>query len=89
MDIEISSGQSKVGGGTLPKAVIPSVTLDLLPRDIGLGEFSARLRRGKIPVIGSISGNRFKIDLRTVFPRQDKDLADAIRAVFNAPHAGG
>jgi hypothetical protein len=33
-------------------------------------------------VIGTISGNRFKIDLRTVFPRQDNDLARALRAAF-------
>lgn len=89
MDVEIGSGQSKVGGGTLPKAVIPSVTVDLLPHDIVLDEFSARLRRGKNPTIGFISGNRFKIDLRTVFPRQDPALVEAIRAAFNVRPPGG
>lgn len=87
--IEIGQGQSKVGGGTLPKAVIPSITLELAPDQIGLEEFSAALRRVAVPVIGFISDNRFNIDLRTVFPRQDQELARAIRAALSASHSGG
>ena len=79
---EVGSGESKMGGGTLPKASIPSITLDVLPQAIKLNDLAATLRRGSPPVIGTISGNRFKIDLRTVFPRQDADLANALRAAF-------
>jgi L-seryl-tRNA(Ser) seleniumtransferase len=82
--VVVGVGASKIGGGTLPKASIPSITLDLLPRDIGLQEFSAKLRRALIPVIGFISENRFKLDLRTVFPRQDEQLVDAIRSALTA-----
>ena len=89
MTIEIGSGNSKVGGGTLPRATLPSVTLDLAPRKMGLDELSARLRRAPIAVIAFVSADRLRIDLRTVFPRQDRLLAESIRAAFNAAQADG
>jgi L-seryl-tRNA(Ser) seleniumtransferase len=75
----VGEGKTQIGGGTLPRSVIPSVALDLLPQDMALAEFAARLRVRTPPVIGYISGKRFKLDLRTVFPRQDEEVIRAIR----------
>ncbi len=80
LQAEIGEGQAQIGGGTLPRSIIPSVTVDLWPRELALPEFAARLRTGTPPVIGYISGNRFKLDLRTVFPRQDVEVVRAIGA---------
>lgn len=77
---EIGEGKAQIGGGTLPRSIIPSVTVDLLPRELALPEFATRLRTGTPPVIGYISGNRFKLDLRTVFPRQDAEVVRALVA---------
>ena len=79
---QAGEGRAQVGGGTLPRSAIPSVTLDLLPRGMALTEFSDRLRRGETPVIGYISGGRFKLDLRTVFPQQDEAVVRAVRRVM-------
>ena len=76
---EIGIGESRIGGGTLPRTRIPSVTIDLIPDRTTLNEFSARLRNSEPPVIGYISEGRLKLDLRTVFPRQDAAVIDAIR----------
>ncbi|HEU0008857.1 MAG TPA: L-seryl-tRNA(Sec) selenium transferase [Verrucomicrobiae bacterium] len=76
----VGEGNAQIGGGTLPRSVIPSVTLDVRPQGFSLSEFAARLRAGTPPVIGYISAGMFKIDLRTVFPRQDEELARALRA---------
>ena len=75
--------KAQLGGGTLPRSVIPSVTLDLQPQGLALGDFAARLRAGTPPVIGYVSGGVFKLDLRTVFPRQDEELARALRAAVS------
>jgi L-seryl-tRNA(Ser) seleniumtransferase len=76
----LGDGKSQIGGGTLPKSVIPSVTLDFaLP---ALPEFGARLRALTPPVIGYIAGRRFKIDLRTVFREQDEALTAALLQVL-------
>lgn len=76
----VGEGTAQIGGGTLPRSVIPSVTLDVQPQGLSLAEFAARLRAGTPPVIGYVSAGVFKLDLRTVFPRQDEELARALRA---------
>jgi L-seryl-tRNA(Ser) seleniumtransferase len=80
----IGAGKAQIGGGTLPRSIIPSVTLDLLPREGGLAEFAAKLRRGTPAVIGYVGGGRFKLDLRTVFPWQDDQLVQAVRATLDS-----
>ncbi|HZN68597.1 MAG TPA: L-seryl-tRNA(Sec) selenium transferase [Tepidisphaeraceae bacterium] len=74
----VGKGDGQIGGGTLPKTRIPSVTLDVVPQGIALADFAARLRAGSPPVIGYVSGARFKLDLRTIFPRQDEPVVRAI-----------
>jgi L-seryl-tRNA(Ser) seleniumtransferase len=76
----IGEGKAQVGGGSLPRAVIPSITLDLAPREISLDDFAGRLRHGSPPIIGYIVGGKFKIDLRTIFPQQDAQLVSALRS---------
>jgi L-seryl-tRNA(Ser) seleniumtransferase len=75
----VTPGHSQVGGGALPQAQLPTVTLDIVPDDIRLNDFAARLRRATPPVIGAISGRRFRLDLRTIFPDQEKPLINSIR----------
>lgn len=76
----IGEGKAHVGGGSLPRAVIPSITLDLAPKEISLDDFAGRLRRGSPPIIGYIAGGKFKMDLRTIFPQQDAQLVSALRS---------
>jgi L-seryl-tRNA(Ser) seleniumtransferase len=76
----IGEGKAHVGGGSLPRAVIPSVTLDLRPDKIPLEDFAARVRRGSPPIVGYIAGGKFKLDLRTIFPRQDAQVVSALRS---------
>lgn len=75
----VGKGKGQIGGGTLPKTELESVTLDLIPKQLPLAEFAARLRQGPLPVIGYVAGGRFKLDLRTVFPEQDNPLLTALR----------
>jgi L-seryl-tRNA(Ser) seleniumtransferase len=78
----LGQGKAQIGGGTLPRSVIPSVTLDLQPRSITLADFAAKLRHATPPVIGYIAGSRFKLDLRTIFPHQDQQLIQGIRIIL-------
>lgn len=77
--ISIGRGTGKVGGGTLPKSVVVSVTIDIVPKSCSVKEFAARLRAATPPLIGYIASNVFKVDLRTVLPPQDEVVIDAIR----------
>ena len=82
LQVTVREGASQVGGGALPQATLPSITLDLVPDDMALKEFATRLRRAALPVIGVIQGQRLRLDLRTVFPEQDKALTQSIQTIF-------
>jgi L-seryl-tRNA(Ser) seleniumtransferase len=81
LQIAIGRGAGKAGGGTLPKSTMPSVTIDIVPKNSSLADFAATLREWNPPVIGYIAGDRFKLDLRTIFPQQDGLVVEAICAV--------
>ena len=76
----VGSGRAQVGGGTLPRSVMPSLTIDLAHRTLKPQEMAARLREQTIPLIGYIARGTLKLDLRTIFRRQDQDVVSAIRA---------
>ena len=77
----VGAGEAQIGGGTLPQSVIPSVTIDLSHKTLKPQDFATKLREHTIPVIGYIARGKLKLDLRTIFPRQDAELAAAIRAL--------
>ncbi len=75
----LGRGKGQIGGGTLPRSVLPSVTVDLQPANIHLKDFAARLRQSAPPLIGYVANGRFKLDLRTIFPHQDAAVIRIVR----------
>ena len=80
LHVATGAGLGQIGGGTLPRSAIASVTLDLIHRAMPPQQFAARLRDQPMPVIGYVAKGAVKLDLRTIFPRQDAELIAAIRA---------
>ena len=80
LQVTVGRSTAKVGGGTLPKSTMASVTIEMVPKNCSPLDLAARLRHATPPLIGHIANDRFKIDLRTVFPHQDDLLVDAIRS---------
>ena len=78
----IGEGIARCGGGTMPKAEIPSLTLDFRPENMSLDKLAKRLREGNTPVMGYKSDDAYRIDLRTIFPEQDADLIENLKAAF-------
>jgi L-seryl-tRNA(Ser) seleniumtransferase len=78
----IGKGKAQIGGGALPRSTIDSVTLDLFSERFTPNELIAQLRKGAPPVIGYIARDLAKLDLRTIFPAQDEQVVEAIRAIF-------
>lgn len=81
--VRIGEGKSRCGGGTMPKAEIPSIAIELKPKGLGPAEAARRLRTGAIAVVPYIAGDVLKIDLRTVLPTQDKDLGKALAELLS------
>ena len=82
--VRIGVGRAQVGGGTLPRSALASVTIDVKHATRRAQELAARLREHAVPVIGYVSRERVKLDLRTVFPQQDDDVIGALRALASA-----
>ncbi|MGZ4974600.1 MAG: L-seryl-tRNA(Sec) selenium transferase, partial [Limisphaerales bacterium] len=83
LKIAIGKGHSQLGGGTLPRSDVPSVTLEIVPQQFSLTDLATRLRLPKagMPVVGYVSHGRFKLDLRTIFATQDAQVVAALRNV--------
>jgi L-seryl-tRNA(Ser) seleniumtransferase len=80
----IGRGVARVGGGTLPKSIVPSLTIDVLPENCSVHDFASALRKSVPPIVAYISNDRIKLDLRTIFPHQDDAVVDAIRVACTA-----
>ena len=74
-------GHAQVGGGTLPRSTLESVTLELTHEQIKPQDIAARLREQPVPIVGYIARGKFKLDLRTIFPRQDVEVIKAIQTL--------
>ncbi len=81
LQIAIGRSAAKAGGGTLPKSSLSSVTIEIVPSNCSVVAFAGRLRRSTPPLIGYIANDRFKLNLRTIFPQQDGLVIQAISAV--------
>jgi L-seryl-tRNA(Ser) seleniumtransferase len=77
----VGSGKAQVGGGTLPRSTVDSVTVDLSHTQLKPQEIGARLREHSVPIIGYVSQGTFKLDLRTIFSGQDAEVIRAIHAL--------
>lgn len=65
----------------------PSYGVALTATDGNATALDKRLRTGPHPVCGRVEGDRLVLDLRTVFPRQDQELAEAIAGKATTPSA--
>ncbi|HEY7616809.1 MAG TPA: L-seryl-tRNA(Sec) selenium transferase [Terriglobales bacterium] len=78
LSVEIMDGESVVGGGAAPGAALPTRLLAVSHPDMNADELAARLRSFDPPVIARVEEGRVLIDLRTVFPEQDRVIAEAL-----------
>lgn len=70
-------GESVIGGGSTPGQAIPTWLIALSPRNVV--DVERRLRLSDPPVIARIENDRLLLDLRTVLPGEDAELAAALR----------
>jgi len=81
MKVEIIDGESVVGGGAAPSSVLPTRLLALTYADLSADELAVRLRKSDPPIIARVEDGRVLLDLRTVFPDQDRLILDALQRI--------
>ncbi|HTM37840.1 MAG TPA: L-seryl-tRNA(Sec) selenium transferase [Terriglobales bacterium] len=75
---ELIDSASLLGGGSAPSATIPTTVIALTCYSLSANELAARLRAGVPPVIARVEEGKVLLDLRTVFPEQDKVLTQVL-----------
>ena len=87
----LQSGESTIGGGSLPDETLPTTLLALAESDLAalgrakghrytsLAEIATRLRQWPTPVIPRISRDMLLLDPRTVLVEQDQELIRALK----------
>ena len=92
-EIEITEGQSVIGGGSTPGEYLPTRLLRITSAKYSAAQLEARLRNGvpgqgeapnaeRVPVLARICEDCLVIDLRTVFPSQEAALIEALTAAL-------
>jgi len=78
---ELRNGDSVIGGGAAPSVVLPTCLLALTCDGFSADELAVELRAADHPVIARIEEGRVLLDLRTVFPAQDEELAEVLNSI--------
>jgi L-seryl-tRNA(Ser) seleniumtransferase len=79
----VRDGVSVAGGGSLPGEGLPSVLVEIDPGPAGEQTVLERLRAADPPVIARAERGRVVVDLRTVPPRQDQAVLQALREALS------
>jgi len=81
LKFELIDGESVIGGGAAPSAVLPTRLIAVTHDKLSADEITARLRAGAPPIIARVEDGRVLLDLRTVFPEQDASLSAALASL--------
>ncbi len=81
LSAEIVDGDSVVGGGSAPSAVLPTRLLAIECKGCSADDLATALRNSNMPVIVRVEDGRVLLDLRTVFPDQDEIVAAALMKI--------
>ena len=84
VQLEIADGFSLAGGGSTPDQSLPARIIRITSARYPAVKLEQRLRRraSGVPVIARVEEDRVVLDLRTVFPEQEPQLAEALAAAL-------
>ncbi len=82
VEVEIESGLSTVGGGSLPDESMPTFLLSLNVKSPD--KFLKTLRKNNPPIIARTENDKILLDPRTVLPEQEGALLDGLKNLLKA-----
>jgi L-seryl-tRNA(Ser) seleniumtransferase len=83
LSITLIDGESAIGGGSGPSTHPATVLIALEHPRYSADEIERRLRSSNPPIIGRVADGKLLLDLRTVFPTEEFDLARALKDLAN------
>jgi len=77
----VEPAEGYAGGGSLPEMALPSYAVRVDFAGVKAHDLAEALRRSRPPVIGTVSGDALRLDVRTVDDNQIAVIASAIAAL--------
>ncbi|MHB8067274.1 MAG: L-seryl-tRNA(Sec) selenium transferase [Desulfobaccales bacterium] len=84
--VAVRPSEARVGGGSMPGAVLPSRALALEIPPLAPHELEARLRQTQPPIIARLEHGALLLDLRTIQPEEHAALLTALARVMETLH---
>ncbi len=84
---ELIDGESLIGGGSAPSAILPTTLVAVTCNSLSASELATRLRASDPPVIARVEEARVLLDLRTVFPEQDEAVSQILMQIAAQPNS--
>jgi L-seryl-tRNA(Ser) seleniumtransferase len=81
LEVKVIDGESVIGGGAAPSAVLPTNLLAVAVKGLSADELLARLRALDPPIVARVMDGRVALDLRTVLSTQDAAIGAALRTI--------
>jgi L-seryl-tRNA(Ser) seleniumtransferase len=82
---EVVSGTATLLGRELAGQQLSTWQVSITSKEISAATLAEKLRKQTLPIVGQVRGERLIIDLRTVFPRQDMQIAEAFETLGKKP----
>jgi L-seryl-tRNA(Ser) seleniumtransferase len=82
LSAELVDGESVIGGGAAPSAVLPTRLLAITCKGMSADALSERLRVSDPPIVARVDEGRVLLDMRTVFPEQDEVVTSSLRNIL-------
>jgi len=79
--VELIDGESVIGGGAAPSAVLPTRLLAVTCEGLSADELAGRLLGNDPAIVTRVEEGRVLLDLRTVFPQQDEAVVHTLHRV--------
>jgi L-seryl-tRNA(Ser) seleniumtransferase len=81
LQLELLDGESVIGGGAAPSALLPTRLIALTHSHLSADQLNTRLRTSTPPIIARVDDGRVLLDLRTVLPEQDTALTATLASL--------
>jgi len=78
IEAKLEPTKSQIGGGALPRSCIESIAIAFRSNKLSADEIARRARNAVPPLIGHVANGAFRIDLRTILPAQDEQIASSL-----------
>jgi L-seryl-tRNA(Ser) seleniumtransferase len=83
LQLEVIEGESAIGGGAAPMSRLRTALISVKHDQLSSNQIEEALRHHALPVISRIENDRVLLDLRTVSPAEEDEVASALIDLAN------